>query len=122
MRRHHGTTKPFERDELARLAEVTSGHTNDRPTSVMTKDEILGLLSSAMPPKAEAEPLAVPSDPLPPPATVEAPVPPPALTETAPAEAASPPRGARIAPSKAALVVAAGAVVTATVAALLLMW
>lgn len=158
MGRSHGTTKPFERDELARLAEVTSGHGDERPTSVMTKDQILGLLSNAAPPATSEtakdanarsptasqptndssttrptasqppndsnavrptaddptdDDLAIPQDSTPP---ADAP---------APIENAPPPRSARrvrVAPSRAALVITLGAVVTATVAALLLMW
>ncbi len=44
---------PFERDELERLAQATSGKADYRPTSKLSRDELLGLVARSAGPLAE---------------------------------------------------------------------
>lgn len=60
-----GTTRPFAPEELARLAEVTSSNFEPRPTTKLSRDEILGLVSQTVSPDAVA------THRVEPPATVE---------------------------------------------------
>jgi hypothetical protein len=69
MGRQSSITKPFERDELERLANATSHKGELRPTSKLTRDEILGLIAeSARPPMEDRHPASAPAHEPPPPA------------------------------------------------------
>ena len=52
---------PFEREELERLAQATSSKADYRPTSKLSRDELLGLVAQSAGPRAEThvhEPVA----------------------------------------------------------------
>lgn len=61
-----GSTKPFAPEELAQLAAVTSNKFEPRPTSKLSRDEILGLVAQTVSPGAAAPVDAVPPVPAPP--------------------------------------------------------